>query len=82
MLRTLVFGVIAAVAGRQLYKSGALKRFGEDFNRRLDMRRAERGSSSSMGSSGSTMGGTTGMQGSGMGGSGMGGSGMHTPHPT
>lgn len=76
MLRTLVFGVIAAVAGRQLYKSGALRRFGEDFNRRLDMRRAERGSSS-MG------GGSSGMTGStGMGGSGMGGSGTQTPHPT
>ena len=75
MLRTLVFGVIAAVAGRQLYKSGALKRFGEDFNRRLDTRRSERGSSSSMG--GSSMGGNTGMSSSGMG-----GSGMQTPHPT
>lgn len=73
MIRTLAFGIIAALAGRQLYKSGALKRFGEDFNRRLDARRTERGSS---------MAGTTrgGMQGSGMS-SGM-GSGMQTPHPT
>lgn len=77
MLRTLVFGVIAAVAGRQLYKSGALRRFGEDFNRRLDMRRAERGSSSMGGGGSSGMGGSTGMASSGMG-----GSGMQTPHPT
>jgi hypothetical protein len=45
MLRALAFGVIAAVAGRQLYKSGALRRFGDDFNRRLETLRAERGSS-------------------------------------
>lgn len=70
MLRTLAFGIIAAVAGRQLYKSGALKRFGEDFNRRLDTRRAERGSS---------MGGATL---SGMQPAGMQTSGMQTPHPT
>lgn len=71
MLRTLLFGVIAAVAGRQLYKSGALKRFGEDFNRRLDARRAERGSS--MTRSGTGMAGTT---------TGMQPAGMQTPHPT
>lgn len=36
MLRTLAFGAIAAIAGRQLYKSGALHRFGEDARRRLN----------------------------------------------
>jgi len=36
MLRTLAFAAIAAVAGRQLYKSGALGRFGDDLKRRSD----------------------------------------------
>ncbi|MET0239671.1 MAG: hypothetical protein ABW184_07215 [Sphingobium sp.] len=36
MLRALVFAGIAAVAGRQLYKSGAVDRFGADLKRRTD----------------------------------------------
>lgn len=36
MLRTLVFGAIAAIAGRKLYKSGALHRFSDDARRRLN----------------------------------------------
>lgn len=36
MLRTLVFGAIAAIAGRQLYRSGALHRFSDDARRRLN----------------------------------------------
>ena len=36
MLRTLAFGAIAAIAGRQLYKSGALHRFSDDARRRLN----------------------------------------------
>ncbi len=36
MLRTLAFGAIAAIAGRQLYKSGALQRFSDDARRRLN----------------------------------------------
>lgn len=37
MLRTLIFAGIAAVAGRQLYKSGALDRVGETVKDRVDM---------------------------------------------
>lgn len=36
MLRTLAFGAIAAIAGRKLYKSGALHRFSDDARRRLN----------------------------------------------
>jgi hypothetical protein len=70
MLRALAFGVIAAVAGRQLYKSGALRRFGDDFNRRLETLRTERRSSMPRTA-------TSGMQPAGVG-SGM-GSGMQNP---
>lgn len=40
MLRTLAFVGIAAIAGRQLYKSGALQGFTEDLKRRADEARA------------------------------------------
>lgn len=36
MLRTLIFAGIAAVAGRQLYKSGALDSFGTALKDRAD----------------------------------------------
>ena len=41
MLRTLVFGAIAAIAGRQLYKSGALDRFSEDLRTRGEQLKAK-----------------------------------------
>jgi hypothetical protein len=75
MLRALAFGVIAAVAGRQLYKSGALRRFGDDFNRRLETLRTERRSSMPRTAMPRTA--TSGMQPAGAG-TGM-GSGMQNP---
>lgn len=42
MLRTLAFLGIAAVAGRQLYRSGALDQFAKDFKARAEELKARR----------------------------------------
>lgn len=57
MLRTLAFGAIAAIAGRQLYKSGALHRFSDDARRRLEesgLMRNDRATSSTSAYAGAT----------------------------
>lgn len=56
MLRTLAFVGVAAVAARQLYKSGALQRFSEDVQRRAEEARANLGGEPSASGAGKTSG--------------------------
>ncbi len=54
MLRTLIFGTIAAVAGRKLYKSGALHRVGDNARRRFSDSGLTRDRSSAYAGTGTT----------------------------